>query len=97
MSVKKKVKIPACPQLIKNQLLSVKPSARDELCEAERFFDIDVGFLTTQICGMLNTEAGGSIYLGVKQNRIIRGVRLDRKQKDKVLFDCVGTTLLLIS
>ena len=96
-SVKNNVKIPACAQLIKNQLLSVKPSARDELCEAERFFDIDVGFLTTQICGMLNTEAGGSIYLGVKQNRIIKGVRLDRKQKDKVLFNCVGSTLLLIS
>ena len=80
----KKPETPTCSQLTKNHLLSVKHSIKVELCEAEKFIDIDVEFLTTQICGMLNTVNGGAIYLGVKRNGIIKGVRLDRKQKDKV-------------
>ena len=80
----KRPNIPTCPQLSKNHLLSVKHSIKAELCEAERFFEIDVGFLSSQICGMLNTVTGGSIYLGVKRNGVIKGIRLDRKQKDKV-------------
>ena len=75
---------PTCYRLTRNQLLSVKHSVRVELCEAERFFEIDVGFLATQICGMLNTVNGGRIFLGVKRNGIIKGVRLDWKQRDKV-------------
>ena len=83
VNVKKPIN-PTCSQLTKNHILSVKHSVRVELCEAERFFEIDIGLLATQICGMLNTVNGGTIYLGVKRNRIIKGVRLDRKQKDKV-------------
>ena len=83
-STMKNPEIPTCSQLTKNHILSVKHSIKVELCEAEKFIDIDAEFLTTQICGMLNTEKGGAIYLGVKRNRIIKGVRLDRKQKDKV-------------
>ena len=80
----KKPTTPTCSQLTKNHILSVKQSVRVELCEAERFFEIDIGLLATQICGMLNTVNGGTIYLGVKRNGIIKGIRLDRKQKDKV-------------
>ena len=80
----KKPNIPSCTQLVKNHLLSVKHSIKVELCEAKKFCEIDVGFLSTQICGMLNTVTGGSIYLGVKRNGVINGVRLERQKKDKV-------------
>lgn len=79
-----KLDIPTCTQLFKNHILSVKHSFKVELSEVERFCDIDVGFLSTQICGMLNTKTGGSIYLGVKRNGVINGVRLERQKKDKV-------------
>ena len=62
----KKPNIPTCTQLVKNHLLSVKHSIKVELCEAKKFCEIDVGFLSTQICGMLNTVTRGSIYLRVK-------------------------------
>ena len=80
----KKLETPTCSQLTKNHLLSVKHSIKVELCETEKFIDIDAEFLTTRICGMLNTVNGGAIYLGVKRNGVIKGVRMDRKQKDKV-------------
>ena len=75
---------PEQPPLTRNYLLSARHGLRTELCDVDRFHNIDLGQLATLVCGLLNTHTGGAIYLGVKQNGLIKGVKLDRKQRDKV-------------
>ena len=70
--------------LRRNFLLTRKHSATTELIEVERYRDIDSNILAKVICGMLNTSAGGTLYLGVKRNQLIKGIKLDRHQRDKV-------------
>ena len=70
--------------LKRNFLLTRKHSATTELMEVERYRDIDSNILAKVICGMLNTSAGGTLYLGVKKNQLIKGIKLDRHQRDKV-------------
>ena len=40
-----------------------------------------VGMLGKYICAILNTE-GGTIYYGIRDDHIVRGLRLDAKQRD---------------
>ena len=90
---------PEQPPLTRNYLLSARHGLRTELCDVDRFHNIDLGQLATLVCGLLNTHAGGAIYLGVKQNGLIKGVKLDRKQRDKVscldfLITCVRIPMI---
>ncbi|KAK7077207.1 hypothetical protein SK128_007101, partial [Halocaridina rubra] len=40
--------------------------------------------VSTSICGMLNSGLGGTVYLGVTDNGIVRGISLTRYQKDHI-------------
>ena len=56
-----------------------------ELVEVERYFQLaDRTVLSPLICGLLNSEQGGWIYLGVKRSGLIRGMVLERKKRDLV-------------
>jgi len=83
--------------LYRDYLLNKKRSITTEMVNVERFFNIDQSEIATLVCGMLNTDDGGTIYLGVNSNSIIKGVKLDRKQRDKtrMIIDRVCTQNLL--
>lgn len=68
--------------LIRDYILSEKHSIGVELWDAERKFDVDNNQLAVLICGFLNTRAGGTLYAGVKRNGLVRGIPLERKDRD---------------
>lgn len=71
-------------ELTRDYVINMKQSLSTEMIMAEKFFDIDSGHLATVICAMLNSRVGGNIFIGVKTNGLIRGVKLDRHKRDKV-------------
>ena len=73
--------------LYRDFLLNKKRSITTEMVNVERFFNVNQSEIATLVCGMLNSDDGGTIYLGVNTNSIIKGVKLDRKQRDKVNFN----------
>lgn len=49
------------------------PSDKNGICRSH---------LSTLICGMLNSLRGGSVFIGVKHNGYILGIRLTRQERD---------------
>jgi len=68
--------------LVRDYILSEKHSLSVELWDIERKQQLDKNQLAVLICGFLNTQTGGTIYAGVKRNGLVRGVPLDRKDRD---------------
>jgi len=70
------------------QILQDKHGAKVELWAPNNRNDIylpDIckSHLSTLICGFLNSLRGGSVYIGVKQNGYILGIKLSRQEKDQ--------------
>jgi hypothetical protein len=70
--------------LIRDYILSEKHSIGVELWDTERKLELDKNQLAVLICGFLNTQAGGTIYAGVKRNGLVRGIPLERKDRDNL-------------
>jgi len=70
--------------LTRDFILSEKHSISVELWDAERKSELDNNRLAVLICGFLNSKAGGTIYAGVKRNGLVRGVPLERKDRDNM-------------
>jgi len=68
--------------LTRDFIFSEKHSINVELWDVERKSELDNNRLAVLICGFLNTKAGGTIYAGVKRNGLVRGVPLERKDRD---------------
>jgi len=68
--------------LTRDFIFSEKHSISVELWDVERKSELDNNRLAVLICGFLNTRAGGTIYAGVKRNGLVRGVPLERKDRD---------------
>eukprot|EP00092_Neocalanus_flemingeri_P037749 GFUD01041097.1.p1 GENE.GFUD01041097.1~~GFUD01041097.1.p1 ORF type:complete len:1056 (+),score=428.40 GFUD01041097.1:696-3863(+) len=68
--------------LVRDYILSEKHSIGVELWDTERKQDLNNNQLAVLICGFLNTQAGGTIYAGVKRNGLVRGIPLERKDRD---------------
>ena len=83
--------------LTRDYVLSESQSLTAELMDAEYLDLIAPNKLATFLCGFLNSEEGGTIYVGVKNNGLIRGVLLNRKQRDymRQALDKVLATKLL--
>merc|ERR1719290_589795 len=70
--------------LTRDFIFSEKHSISVELWDVERKSELDNNRLAVLICGFLNTKAGGTIYAGVKRNGLVRGVPLERKDRDNI-------------
>ena len=70
--------------IVRNFVLNQKQSVDTELMMAERLYEVDADYLATVVCAMLNSKQGGTIFIGVKTNGVIRGIKLDRHKRDKV-------------
>jgi len=70
--------------LIRDYILSEKHSVGVELWDTERKQELDKNQLAVLICGFLNTQAGGTVYAGVKRNGLVRGIHLERKDRDNL-------------
>jgi len=68
--------------LTRDFIFSEKHSISVELWDVERKSELDNNRLAVLICGFLNTRVGGTIYAGVKRNGLVRGVPLERKDRD---------------
>ena len=70
--------------IVRNFVLNQKQSVDTELMMAEKLYEVDADYLATVVCAMLNSKQGGTIFIGVKTNGVIRGIKLDRHKRDKV-------------
>merc|ERR1719334_548794 len=70
--------------LIRDYILSEKHGSEAELWDAEFLNQVEPSRLATLVCGFLNTEEGGAVFIGVKTNCLVRGVLLDRAKRDKM-------------
>jgi len=70
--------------LTRDYIFSEKHSNNVELWDIERKGDFDKNDVAILVCGFLNSKDGGCIYAGVKKNGLIRGIPLERKDRDIV-------------
>jgi len=70
--------------LTRDFILSEKHSIGVELWDAERKTEVDNNRLAVFICGFLNSKAGGILYAGVRRNGLVRGIPLERKDRDNM-------------
>jgi hypothetical protein len=68
----------------RDEILSLRQGPGVELWPLERFKDLlaNAASLAPILCAFLNQPEGGVLLVGVRRDGLVRGIALDRSQRD---------------